>query len=198
MRKIAAALVAALAIGIAGCADAPTASPTAAARPAAQPAPREALLGLVALTPALQRSTPLAADIVVRKSIGVDGGTITIPEAGLTVVVPRYAVSQPTDFTVTAIAGRAVAYEFTPEGARFARKLKVTQSLRGTEWLGLPLLNFRAVYFKDRDQVDPINSLIQVDEVLPLALDLLRLQVSFDVEHFSGYGISTGRASSLE
>jgi hypothetical protein len=197
MRKIVATLVIAIMLGaVAGCADGPSTGPAAPPAPEAS-APQGALLGLVALTPVLQRSTSLAADVTVKARIGAEGGSFAIPAAGLRVVVPRGAVSEPTEFSATAIAGRAVAYEFEPHGARFARPLQITQELRGTEWIGLPLLNFRAAYFKDRDQLDPEKSLLQVDELLPLSLDLLRLQLRFNVEHFSGYAVSTGRAASV-
>ena len=191
-------LLAALVVGVAGCADAPTAAPAAPAAPAAAEAPRPALLGIVALTPVLQRSRALPADITVRASIGSEGGTIAIPDAGFKVVIPAGAVSAPVDFVATAVAGRAVAYRFDPHGIRFAKPLVATQELRGTEWIGLPLLNMRAGYFGDDSQLDAQRALVQLDEVLPLTLDLLRLQVRFRIEHFSGYVVSTGRSASLE
>ena len=180
--------------GVAGCADAPVTAPATASAPAAQE-PQGALLGLVALTPVLQRRDPLAQPITVKARIGVEGGMISIPEAGLKVVVPSGAVSSPVDFSATALAGNAVAYTFEPHGLRFAKPLQVTQDLRGTEWLGLPLLNMRAGYFKDDSQLDTQRSLVQLDELLPLTLDLLRVQARFNVQHFSGYVLSTGRAA---
>ncbi len=197
MRKIVASILVAAMLGaVAGCSDAPSTAPVAPSAPEAS-APQGALLGLIALTPVLQRGSALPSDITVKARIGAEGGSFAIPEAGLRIVVPRGAVSEPTDFSATAVAGRAVAYEFEPHGARFARPLQLSQELRGTEWIGLPLLNFRAAYFKDRDQLDPIKSLLKVDEILPLSLDLLRLQLRFNVEHFSGYAVSTGRATSV-
>lgn len=193
MRRLPTILAAAVLLGaLAGCADVPSAPTT--------PPPEAAgatLLGLD-LTPALRRTVPLAADLTVRARIGSEGGVLAIPGAGLRVVVPARAVAAPTDFVVTAIAGSAVAYEFAPHGLRFARPLRVTQELRGTDWIGLALLDFRAVYFEQRDQVDAVEALIDVDEVLPLSIDLLRLRAGFDVEHFSGYGISTGRSRTAE
>ena len=196
MRKIAATLAAALMIGaLTSCADAPTGVAPATAATSAD------LLGLggVSLTTtALERTKVLPSDVTVRAVIDGRGGTLAIPEAGLRVVVPAGAVSGPVEFTATAIAGRAVAYEFAPHGIAFAKPLQVTQELRGTNWIGLPLLDFRAVYFEDRSQVDPLKALIQVDEVLPLSIDLLRLQARFRVDHFSGYGVSTGRVRTAE
>jgi hypothetical protein len=194
MRKILLSFLAVLTVGAAsGCGDAPTAP----AAPAPQPEARQALLGLVALTPVLQRRQPLPANITVKARIGAEGGVIAIPEAGLRVVVPRGAVSAPVEFTATALAGRAVAYEFAPHGITFANKLVVTQELRGTEWIGLPLLNMRAGYFKDASDLDTQRALVKLTEILPLSVDLLRLQVRFNVSHFSGYVISTGRAQAV-
>ena len=195
MKKIAAALLTVLAIGIAGCSDTPTAAPDS---PVAAPASARGgllstVLSPISLSTVLRRTTPLASDITARAVIGSEGGVIAIPEAGLRVVVPAGAVSMPTTFTATAVRGNAVAYEFEPHGLRFARPLQVTQQLDGTAWIGLPLLNFRAGYFADSRTLDTENALVQVTEVLPLSLDLLRLQARFDIQHFSGYVISTGR-----
>ena len=144
MRKLVATLLVAVMLGgVAGCADAPATAPASPAAPAAS-APQGALLGLVALTPVLQRRDALAQPITVKARIGAEGGVIAIPEAGFKVVVPRGAVSDAVDFQATAVAGNAVAYTFEPHGLRFAKPLQATQDLRGTEWLGLPLLNMRA------------------------------------------------------
>lgn len=188
-------VLATLAIAVAGCSDAPTSAPAAPLTPAIAEAPQGAVLGVLALTPVLQRRTPLPADITVRARIGAEGGTIAIPEAGFKVVIPSGAVSAPVDFAVTAVAGRAVAYRMDPHGIRFARPLVASQELRGTEWIGLPLLNMKAGYYKDDSQLNPDRALVQLDEVLPLTFDLWNLRVRFNIEHFSGYVVSTGRGA---
>lgn len=197
MKKLISSLLAAvLMVGtLASCSDAPSTAPVAPAPPSAVEAPRGALLGLVALTPVLERREALAQPITVKALIGPEGGTIAIPEAGFKVVIPRGAVASPVSFEATALAGNAVAYTFEPHGLRFAKPLQATQDLRGTEWLGLPLLNLRAGYFKDDGQLDTQRSLVKLDELLPLTLDLLRLQARFNIEHFSGYVVSTGRST---
>jgi ZU5 domain len=196
MRKFATSVLAVLAIGIGGCSDARSTAPTA---PVAPDAPREGLLlGFISTSTTLRRATRLERDITVGARIGSEGGVIAIPEAGLRLVVPAGAVAAPTDFSATAVQGRAVAYEFQPHGVRFAKPLVLTQELRGTEWFGIPLLDFRAGYFTDRTKLDTENATAQLAEILPLSLDLLRLQARFDVPHFSGYVISTGRARSSE
>lgn len=192
MRKLAVFALAVLAIGIAGCSDSRSALPTAPTVSSA--APSQALLPrFISTSPVLRRTSPLGGDITVTARIGSEGGVLAIPSAGLRVVVPAGAVSVPTDFVATAVHGRAVAYEFQPHGVRFAKPLQVSQELRGTEWFGVPLLAFRAGYFADRAQLDAENATVRLDEILPLSLDLLRLQARFNVGHFSGYVISTGR-----
>jgi hypothetical protein len=59
--------------------------------------------------------------------IGAFGGQLTLPSAGLTVVVPPFAVASPTRITVTAVAGNQVAYELDPHGTRLLVPLVVTQ-----------------------------------------------------------------------
>ena len=117
---------------LAGCARDATApdSPTGAT----PPEPPSALFGLLPVR-GVTRSTPLATDISVSAVIGKQGGTITIPEAGLTLVVPPNAVSSDVKFTATALAGRAVAYDFQPHGTKFAVPLTFQQDLRKTSLL---------------------------------------------------------------
>src|SRR5262245_45105541 len=110
--------------------DNPT-GPAARRTPSLEPS--NGLLASPVTVNTLQRKVPLASDIVVSKSIGVLGGTISIPAAGLTVVVPALAVSKTTTFTVRALAGGTVAYEFAPEGAKFLLPLVVTQDFTNTK-----------------------------------------------------------------
>lgn len=147
---------------------------------------------LVGVT-ALMRTTPLAAPITRSVTLTAQGGTLQIPEAGLTVTIPRQAVADSTaTFTVTALAGSAVAYEFGPHGAKFAQKLKLNQSLSGTTWAGnTGTLKVHAGYFAAASQVNTATGAAQVDEQIDG-------QVSgnaflFDVGHFSGYLVSMGR-----
>lgn len=60
--------------------------------------------------------------------IGAFGGQLELRTAGLTIVVPPFAVASPTRITVTAVAGNRVTYELEPRGARLLVPLVVTQS----------------------------------------------------------------------
>lgn len=152
--------------------------------------PNSALLGLVPVR-GVTRAHPLARDISVSAVIGKTGGTISIPEAGLTLVVPAGAVSQNTNFTATAIAGTLVAYEFEPHGTTFAVPLQFTQDLRKTSLLGVltaPLMD--GAYFTDRSKLNSAAGVAFVSELRPVVTNLLKGQASFPIDHFSGYLIS--------
>src|SRR3954470_6061934 len=55
------------------------------------------------------RNTPLAAPISASATIGLLGGQIKLPAAGLKVVVPALAFAKATKVTVTAVAGNQIA-----------------------------------------------------------------------------------------
>ena len=172
---------------LAGCARDSSAP---VAPPAGTPTPSSALFGLLPVR-GVTRSAALAADISVSAVIGKQGGTITIPDAGLTLVVPPNAVSSDVKFTATALAGRTVAYDFQPHGTQFAVPLEFRQDLRKTSLAGTltaPLLD--GAYFADKDQINRQSGLGLANELLPATVDLLRFRVSFPIEHFSGYLVS--------
>jgi len=150
--------------------------------------PSAALLGLLPVR-GVTRSTPLAQNISVSAVIGKSGGTLTIPDAGLTLVVPAGAVTSNTKFTATALAGRVVAYEFEPHGTTFPVPLIVRQSLQGTT-SPLALPSFETGYFADRSQIVS-STLANVTEEIPVIGGLGF--VSFPVWHFSGYLVSSGK-----
>lgn len=154
------------------------------------------LLGSPTAVTIVQRNTPLAAPLTASAVIGILGGQLSIPGAGLKVVVPPLALTAPTRITVTAIAGSSVAYEFEPHGIRFVTPLLVTQNLVGTSangtggLLGQPLV---AGYFKNISDLDLLSNTGLVSELLGVALNLSTKQATFPVFHFSGYLIASGR-----
>src|SRR5205823_6273433 len=67
------------------------------------------LVNLITGVHPLLRTQDLSSAISVSVEVTPDeGGTLSIPAAGLTIVVPPGAVSNPTVVTVTAVAGRDV------------------------------------------------------------------------------------------
>jgi hypothetical protein len=154
------------------------------------PKPNAALLGLLPVR-GVTRATPLAKDISVSAVIDKKGGTLSIPEAGLKLIVPPGAVSSKTKFVATAVAGKLVAYEFEPHGTRFAVPLQFQQDLKKVSLLGAltsPLM--RGAYFTDESKLDQQAGLALVTELLPATLDLLKGRVGFPIKHFSGYLVS--------
>ncbi|MEP7347057.1 MAG: hypothetical protein ABI877_17440, partial [Gemmatimonadaceae bacterium] len=102
------------------------------------------------------------------------------------IVVPPGAVDSNVVFTVTAMAGSSVAYEFAPHGLTFKQPLQFRQNALRTLWL--PGLRVGGGYFKDASQVDTKGKKGVVDETLPVTLNGLWL--TFDIWHFSGYLVS--------
>jgi len=141
----------------------------------------------------LLRLNPLPSPQTVSKRIGSLGGTLSLPGAGLTVVVPPLAVLTPVTITVTALAGSDVAYEFSPHGLQFLTPVVATQDLSGTEARtgGTidPLLLFVG-YFPDD------NNITSVTELLSLQINLLQQTSTALLPHFSGYTWACGEEGS--
>jgi hypothetical protein len=204
--RIVASISLAAALGLAACRDvvAPQTPPPA-------PAPN-ALLGIIPipildpiiskipiLGPLLvpdtvvvvQRLKALPYDITQTKLIGSGGGQLSIPAAGVTLVVPAGALDYATPITMTALAGRGLAYEFGPTGKTFKKPLTIKQDLTVTS-LDLRLLStlkFQGGYFKSRS--DLLGGLLGiVYELLSATTNASGTSVQFNVNHFSGYLIA--------
>jgi hypothetical protein len=138
----------------------------------------------------LQRNTALAAPITVSKTIGILGGTISVPQAGLTIVVPPLAVTRNTVISVTALAGSNVAYEFAPHGITFLTPLVATQNLSNTQAQTGGLINPLSLsvgYFPDSTHVNSVT------ELLTVGVNLLNQTSVTTIWHFSGYIWTSGR-----
>jgi hypothetical protein len=172
---------------VAGCSDLPTAPTVDTVQIAPQAGLIDGLLGVVGglvkvvdglLSPLLGRSEPLAQDEVVTRTIGRDGGTIRLPNAGLTVTIPRGALSANTSITVRAPAGDLLGYEFAPHGLQFNKPVTLTQEVTSQQVLN----GLEAIYFEG--SVQPV---VEVLEVLPVSTT--RATATWRIEHFSGYGM---------
>lgn len=191
----------ALLLAAASCSSDHVTAPATLSAPAAGPSNDllGGLLGTVTNTlgltvHGLQRRTPLAEPITVVKTIGREGGYLSIPEAGVTVVVPYGALSSPTEITMTARAGSMLAYDFAPHGTTFARPLVFTQSLRGTN-AGL-LSTIRLGYYSDPSLLGSTTAV--VSELINGVLSWLTGTFTAPIRHFSGYVVLCGRADTGE
>lgn len=145
------------------------------------------VLGELTRKQALTRTAPLARDIAASATIDHRGGTITVPGTGFTLIVPPYAVKEPVKFTVTAVAGRVVAYEFQPHGTTFDVPLIARQDLDGTTYSFLKLKPLVGAYFEDRRHIDQARATALVSEILRGFVLPLTRQFTFPIDHFSGY-----------
>lgn len=190
--RIFVAVAAAVSASVSCARDNPTAPPSRIAPPSA--VSRTVFSSPVTIVP-LQRTTPLATNQQVSATIGIFGGTLTIPNAGLTIIVPPLAVLSPTTITATALAGSNVAYEFAPHGLQFLAPVVATQSLFGTEaGAGGPLFGrpLYVGYFADGGLISSVT------ELLNAPVNLLGLTSTAALWHFSGYTWSSGREGALE
>jgi len=139
----------------------------------------------------------------VSKVIGTAGGTIILPGTGLQLVVPAGAVSANVTFTISALAGKVVAYDFQPHGAVFNVPLTFVQDLGTTAYRGIKVPPtfvpaWQGGYFADSLAINETTGVTAVTELIPASADLTvsnthHAQVSFQIRHFSGYIISVGR-----
>jgi len=175
-------------LGLAACAtDSPTAPKLAGE---ADKALVSELVGGLVSKDALTWKNPLAEDIKVSAVIGKEGGSLSIPAAGFYLTIPEGAVQEPTDFTVTALKGKLVAYEFGPHGITFKKGLQARQDLGPTDWRLLQLRPLVAGYFPDEAHLDYAAKTALLSEVITGVTTPLTKQFNFSIEHFSGYVVA--------
>ncbi len=149
------------------------------------------------LYPVVQRKVALANPITVTKEIGVAGGSVAIPQAGLTITFARGALLASTPITVTADAGKAVSYEFGPHGTQFHAPVTIAQDMSLTTLADCPgsASSIQGGYTPN-GLGDIINGLLaHVAELLKATTTIVvgsdgkqHLGTSsFIVKHFSGY-----------
>ena len=69
-------------------------------------------------------------------TIGINGGTISIPGSDFTISFPYGALTTPTAITIVSDGSDYVSYDMQPHGIVFARPVIVTQRLRNTSVYG--------------------------------------------------------------
>ena len=148
-------------------------------------------LGLTSANGVLRR-TPLAEPITVRKTIGREGGALSIPAAGVTVIVPVGALDEDTEITMTARAGSLLAYDFEPHGVTFRVPLVINQNLNGTNVGLLSPLGLKLGYYSDPSLLGKTTAL--VSELVQGVTSILTRTFTAPIEHFSGYIIVCGRS----
>jgi hypothetical protein len=138
----------------------------------------------------------LDGPLTVSQTIDQAGGTISIPQTGLTIEFPAGAVTAPVAITVTADA-KYVAYKMEPAGTQFGKDVRVTQLLDPTSIFGVPLLGgLYAAYVAD-DGVNlsgvlPVLELEPSTTIFSLLSPLLPQAEVWTIRHFSRYILASG------
>lgn len=126
-----------------------------------------------------------------RVRMGPNGGVIDLPAAGLRITVPKGALLSTVEIRVKTTDDEDIAYEFEPHGLVFLKPLVFSQDLKNTPLDGIKNIgSLRGAYFRDVTQLIPGVGAV-VNEVIATRLEKNRLE--FDIWHFSGYMMSTGR-----
>jgi hypothetical protein len=71
-------------------------------------------------------------------TIGINGGTISIPGSDFTITFPYGALTTPTPITIVSDGSGYVSYDMKPHGIVFAKPVIVTQRLRNTSVYARP------------------------------------------------------------
>jgi ZU5 domain len=140
------------------------------------------------------RKLSFATDVTVSAVIGSAGGTLELKDAGLTMIVPAGAVSSDQTFSITALAGNMIAYEFAPH-MNFAKAVRFEQKL---DVFNIPsdVGAFSLGYFAQRADLGVLESEVgTIQEQLPVVIDISGGKAKADVMHFSGYLMASGRSA---
>jgi hypothetical protein len=141
----------------------------------------------------LTRTLSLERDVSWSFVAGPNGTVSSNSKVGLTITVPRGALTTTQVITVTALAGAPIAYKFEPHGLVFQRPLTLTQSLSGVTGYSYRDVLAGAYFETDRLVLNE-DGLAQISELLPAQTDLYRRTVTFQIDHFSGYIVASGRS----
>jgi hypothetical protein len=134
--------------------------------------------------------------VKVSKTIDRSGGTISIPETGLTLSFPAGAVTAPIRITVTS-DDKYVAYKMEPSGTRFLEDVTVTQLLNTTDLSGVPLRSrlYAAYIADDRLNLSGIVKALEIEPSItifsPHSPRHPEAQV-WVIRHFSRYMLASG------
>ena len=120
-------------------------------------------------------------------AIGPAGGTIELPRAGLTLVVPPGALNRTVRITVHTNSRDFASYGFAPHGLVFARPVEVLQTRSGLRDLGDGVVG--GYLAQGRLDID-VTGLGHFAELIQTRRDDGNL--AFFISHFSGYAFATG------
>jgi ZU5 domain len=131
--------------------------------------------------------------IKVSKTIDQSGGTISIPETGLTVSFPAGAVTAPLTITITSDE-KYVAYKMEPTGTKFLKDVTVTQLLNTTSIFGEPLRGqlYAAYIADDNIKLSGKVPALEIEPSTTILSALLPQAQVWIIRHFSRYMLASG------
>ena len=182
---------------MASCSDSGVLDPGSLGGPPIPPGLSEAPRAVSGLElKALWWKNRLSTPVSVTKTIGATGGTISIPQTGLTISFPAGAVPAPIDITITADADY-VAYKMDPAGTQFLAPVTVTQSLPFTELDNRPLSGpvFAAYIADDNLSLSanvPVKELEPSQTIFSPLAPLIPVAQVWIIRHFSRYMLASG------
>ena len=130
-------------------------------------------------------------------TIGVNGGTLSIPGSDFTITFPYGALRSPTAISITSDASGYVSYDMRPHGITFATPVIVTQGLRNTSVYGTTKAwNSFGAYFP-QDLLD-LSGILKASETTtttifapPSGVSAPAIQ-TWQLKHFSRYMLASG------
>jgi hypothetical protein len=183
-------------VGFTACQDvsSPTPPPAAAVRGISPSVTASLSKSGSAVVQVLERDKPVKDGVSASANIGVWGGVIALPDAGFTLVVPFGAVRTTTHFTVTAVPGKLVAYEFEPHGTTFPIPLWAFQDLKPTKASsgggnGKVSVSSLFVGYVGNGDLNTAAGLANIREAITLSIDDKAQMAVFPISHFSAYAV---------
>ena len=131
----------------------------------------------------------------VSATIGVNGGSLSIPGSDFTITFPSGALSGPTTISITSDASGYVSYDMQPHGLVFKKPVIVTQRLKNTSVYRTPIaLNAFGAYFAT-DPLD-LSGLLKALEIETTTIfsgsSGLPEVETWSLNHFSRYMLASG------
>ena len=141
----------------------------------------------------VRRGSPLAGDVSASQEIGPSGGTISLPDAGLTLEFSAGAVPAPTVITARMLAGNFVVFTCEPHGLVFNAPVKARLDLKalGTNKGQIVSGHFKIGYIMAPSAVDSAGHATALEQ-LPVDVQLVGRYASFQLPHFSTFALASG------
>ena len=132
----------------------------------------------------------------VSATIGVNGGSLSIPGSDFTITFPYGALSQPTSISITSDASGYVSYDMQPHGLTFRKPVIVTQKLNNTAVYGTPLAlnSFCAFFATDLLDLGGILNALEIETTTIFSNPRTSQPEieTWQLNHFSRYMLASG------